>query len=45
MERHTDGVVYLVLCIYDKYEILLYSLEYFVVVGTITSSVQIGYDK
>ena len=24
----TDGVVYLVCCIYDKYEILLYSLEY-----------------
>ena len=41
----TDGVVYLVFCIYDKYEILLYSLEYVFVVGTITSSVEIGYEK
>ena len=41
----TDGVVYLVCFIYDKYEMLLYSLEYFFVVGTISSSVEIGYEK
>jgi hypothetical protein len=38
-------VVYLVFCIYDKYEILLNSLEDFFVVSTITSSVQKGCEK
>ena len=41
----TDGLVYLVFCIYDRYELLLCSLVYFVVVYNITSSVQIGDQK
>jgi len=34
-----------VFCIYDRYEILLCSLEFCIVVDNITSSVQIGYQK
>jgi hypothetical protein len=39
----TDGLVYLLFCIYDRYEILLCSLVYFFVVNSNTSSVQICY--
>jgi hypothetical protein len=41
----TDGLVYLVLCINDRYNLLRFSLVSFVVVYNITSSVQIGDQK
>ena len=41
----TDGLVYLVFCINDRYKLLLFSLVYVVVVYNITTSVQIGDQK